>query len=220
MSRPFAMYHKDYTGPEGRIFDEDEPSDPSREELARQGWVDNPAKHGMNPWGPGAQAKVDEIEQKFRDKKIGPLDEPGSYDEIVEGERLMREQAERERAEFEQRALNAEQRAAEAEAREKELVDEVVRRQNKEREGLHQVTGDVGETKDDPPPPDDPPELLPSDKIKAAMRELDRSNTEHVTRDGKFRTEVLEKMTGIEEITAAERDELQAAVEAEGQPDL
>ena len=43
------MYHKDYAR-EGREFDADEPTHPSREELDRDGWVNSHKEMGMLEW--------------------------------------------------------------------------------------------------------------------------------------------------------------------------
>lgn len=49
MSQPFTMYHREYAR-EGREFDADEPTHPSREELEREGWVSSYKEMGKLGW--------------------------------------------------------------------------------------------------------------------------------------------------------------------------
>ena len=49
MSQPFIMFHKDYARA-GRQFDADDPTHPSREELAREGWVNSYKEMGKLEW--------------------------------------------------------------------------------------------------------------------------------------------------------------------------
>ena len=71
------MYHKDY--PEGRKFNarvdgfaEDSPT------LKEQGWVDNPAKIGINVWkDPDATPKINDLKRQFDNGLIGNVDAPG-----------------------------------------------------------------------------------------------------------------------------------------------
>ena len=73
----FTMYHKDY--PEGRVFNvqkdgftEDSPT------LKQQGWVDNPAKIGVNVWkDPEVDAKVKDLKRQFDNGLIDNVDAPG-----------------------------------------------------------------------------------------------------------------------------------------------
>ena len=49
MSSPFVMFHKDYARA-GRQFDADDPTHPSREDLAREGWVNSYKEMGKLEW--------------------------------------------------------------------------------------------------------------------------------------------------------------------------
>ena len=70
----FMMYHKDYA-PTGKEFDS-EVDGRTPESLAKKGWVDNPAKIGINVWGPDSEADVQTMQQKFARGLVKALDEP------------------------------------------------------------------------------------------------------------------------------------------------
>ena len=60
-----AIYYHDDT-PEGRIFDMEEVSP---ETLAEQGWVDSPAKIGVDPWS-GDPERFSELRQQVQDGEV------------------------------------------------------------------------------------------------------------------------------------------------------
>ena len=57
MSQPFIMFHKDYARA-GRQFDADDPTHPSREQLAREGWVNSYKEMGKLEWEFSSYLKV------------------------------------------------------------------------------------------------------------------------------------------------------------------
>ena len=65
-----------------------------------------------------------------------------------------------------------------------------------------------------PKDPAEPPnaEVERQHRIRAVMRKLDRGQKEHFTASGKPKAETLEEMTGLEAISAKERDALWAEV--------
>ena len=73
MSR-FMMWHKD-APKEGVEFDTDR-DNCSPESKARQGWVDNPAKLGINLWGPDHESYVRAVKQKYDRGLVKALDDP------------------------------------------------------------------------------------------------------------------------------------------------
>lgn len=83
------MYHKEYD-PEGRVHDLDVVN---IDELVRQGWVDNPAKLGINLWNddPETTAAVKDIETEFVNKRLGPLDDVVVLTGVEEAQRLTAE---------------------------------------------------------------------------------------------------------------------------------
>lgn len=59
------------------------------------------------------------------------------------------------------------------------------------------------------------PEVERQWRIRAVMRKLDRGQKEHFTASGKPKTEALQEITGLGDVTAKERDALWAEVVAE-----
>lgn len=101
MSRHW-MYHKDYA-PKGKIFNFAEPG-PSQQDLVKQGWVDNPAKIGIDLWaeleGMSEEDRarrapsIRQIESDFDTGKLKAVEEtPGVIPERLQddAQRAMRE---------------------------------------------------------------------------------------------------------------------------------
>ena len=60
MSKPHRAwrYHKDYGA---RVFDFSNPANPTPEQLHAEGWRDNPALVGQNPWAPGDEQVQEKV---------------------------------------------------------------------------------------------------------------------------------------------------------------
>jgi len=87
MSKRQIMYHKEYA-PTGR---EHELERVSLNALVQEGWVDHPAKIGVNLWGEAAQDQVNRTRDAFENGEIGPLDEIVAHPQTSAEEALMRE---------------------------------------------------------------------------------------------------------------------------------
>ena len=121
--RPFTMYHLEYA-PTGQDFDLDEGH--SREELVSQGWVDNPAKIGVNVWNPDDDAinkRVAQMKRDFDDGVIPAVDDPNFQSdrlraEAEENTRRLQEREEmlRENEDLRERLRQSEQRFADMES--------------------------------------------------------------------------------------------------------
>ena len=74
MAGSFILWHKEYAR-EGREFDDDT-QDPNA--LARDGWVDSPAKIGINIWNPGDPATDEMVattQKMFEANQLKAVDE-------------------------------------------------------------------------------------------------------------------------------------------------
>ena len=69
----YAMYHKE-KAPTGRVFKFSVHGPPSY--WAKQGYVDNPAKHGLNLWGPDNEEFVKKIHHQWQSGRLKNLDDP------------------------------------------------------------------------------------------------------------------------------------------------
>ena len=76
----FFMYHKKHA-PTGKEFDSEVDSE-TPESLAEKGWVDNPAKIGVNVWGPDNEPYVQAMKQKYDRGEVKALDDSS---EKIEG---------------------------------------------------------------------------------------------------------------------------------------
>ena len=79
-------YHQEYA-PHGRVFDLEKVSDQS---LVDQGWVDNPAKFGLNVWG-GPNEAMAEVKQQFEEGKVPAIGTPNITPRAEEMSALERE---------------------------------------------------------------------------------------------------------------------------------
>ena len=66
MPQNTRLWHKEYAGREGRRFDLETVS---LDALVEQGWVDSPAKLGMNVWG-GPDSDMNDIKGQFERKEV------------------------------------------------------------------------------------------------------------------------------------------------------
>ena len=71
MAEDTLLYHRRHA-PQGRRFDV---TPVSLDALAKEGWVDDPAKIGMNPWGPDQAAGVAAIHDRYRRGEIPGMDQ-------------------------------------------------------------------------------------------------------------------------------------------------
>lgn len=69
----FILYHKDT--PDGRIF---KPGERSKESLAKDGWVDNPAKLGRDIYENGDMKRIEHLQQRLLAGAVLPIEDERS----------------------------------------------------------------------------------------------------------------------------------------------
>ncbi len=86
------MYHEDYA-PTGKTFEASNNYELYKLQLVKNhdGWVDNPAKLGINIWNEAAQPKVNETAALFKKGKIPVIDPPVEFLTPAELERVQHE---------------------------------------------------------------------------------------------------------------------------------
>jgi len=68
-------YHPEYTDHEGRLMTKEDGY--TIEHLMSQGWVDHPAKAGLNPWGDIAQDSVEQLRNDYKNGRVPGIEAPG-----------------------------------------------------------------------------------------------------------------------------------------------
>lgn len=197
--QPFTMYHKEYA-PGGQDFDLEDGHTPVS--LSKEGWVDNPAKLGINLWGPDAQAHVDEMAAKFEQRLIPAVDGPdGQLSDAEEKQRQLDEkdrqihelEAERDRALRGEEDAHTKRVQAEKDAADMQAEADRLKAGELRPEAQSQV----------------PPSL--DDRIEMAINFLE-GNAEAFGKDGRPLVEAIEKVLRTE-ITAADRDRVWNAMQ-------
>ena len=115
MTAAAILYHKEYAGPEGRRFEAEDVATLERliARRAEEGWVDNPAKVGINAWpGMDAEERVAKIAKAYERGKVKAIDDhkPLTQEDIVEAEQRISDIEAREKALDEREAELARQK--------------------------------------------------------------------------------------------------------------
>ena len=240
MPRPFYMFHKEYA-PEGRIFDEDDGHTP--QSLVPEGWVDSPAKIGVNlsaPGDPVVDKGVAEIAAAFEAKLIPAVDDPHfqsaqlreQAEETVQA-LAARDEALREAEDLRERLRLSEQRFADMESDGNKLAGRPDPEHQVQvpdgaptgtgNQGTGEGTGNQGEAPDagnQGGTPDDDEPTFTDAEIREAILQLGPAE---FTQSGLPRVEAIEAklavMRGLEEdiveISGTRRDTVWAQIEAE-----
>lgn len=204
--------------------------------FSSRGCVDNPAKYALNVWDQGDDEQVMRTAQDFEAHRIPSKDSPTFQADL--NRHWEEENAElREELEY-YKSLHREQSADPRQdpddrhrqyVRGQEKLHDSRSDAAKITEGIErgtpqaQVPADLASPADDVPPHEQDVGsqkaiLTPEQRretIKAVIRTLDKDNPVHYTKGGMAEIPYLEKETGIDDITAAERNEAQDEVENE-----
>lgn len=190
----FMLFHKDYA-PTGRIFNFEDGH--TEQGLAKEGWVDDPAKIGVNVWGPQAEGAVARKSAQFQRGELPPIGEGRQMTqaEIDEARDVL---AKQNADEAFLRGDSAHPSYRQGRERAKDMKADAERKADAEPELQIQVPADT---------------LGEKEKIKAALATVDRSDANNLGSDGRVRMAVLNSMLGFT-ASAAERDEAQAELDA------
>lgn len=122
----FMLYHAEYAR-EGKIFRADSADARYRESLhhAEQGWTDDPAKLGINPWGEAGASAVAEKSRAFRAGEIPAIDPPDGV-VVTPQQREEEDRKAKERADL-RAAVEAGRRQQEGLAQRKRMSEEKLR---------------------------------------------------------------------------------------------
>ena len=206
-----------------------------------RGCVDNPAKFGLNVWSPSDEEQVMKTMYDFEARRIPSKDSPTFQADL---NREKDDEIEELKAKLEyERGLNRELRENMNPAGDLDDRHKIFKRDTEKlqdfRSGAAKITDGIergtpqGQVPGDlTPPAGDPGEIPPheepggqskavftaeqrKDMIKAVIRGLDPENPLHFTKGGLAEIPFLEKETGFDDITAAERNEAQDEVAEE-----
>lgn len=184
------LYHPEYD-PDGRIFDS-----PDLTEMAAQGWFDSPAKFGHSVWGDDetTMKSVEKTRQLYESGFAKRIDDP-SIPSASETEQV--KEAMRKMAELERRNKELQEEMGKLQS-ERDAQYKLLKEEEDDLEADYERTANFS-SKGQP--------LSIGELIEKAVKLLTKGNPAHWTADGKPDVHVLRKHKGLEQLSAAQRDE-------------